>query len=88
VRDRWREAEGSRSWVVTRDEAISAGWFGTVDDSVVPRIGQEQVAARASVAYYDDRTASPSARAMVGQHGSFSPEETQVPLARWGAFAC
>lgn len=87
VRDRWRESEDSRAWVVTRDEAIAAGWFGPVDDDVVPRIGDVLVAARAAVAYYDARTATPSALAMVGQHGSFSPDETQVPLARWGAFA-
>jgi hypothetical protein len=87
VRDRWLEAEGARSWVVTRAEAVEAGWFGTVDDAVLPRIGDVLVAARGLVAYYDARTATPSALAMVGQHGSFSPEETQVPLARWGAFA-
>ena len=87
VRDRWLEAEGSRSWVVTRSEAMADGWFGTMDDAVLPRIGHVLVAARGVVAYYDDRTASASARAMVGQHGSFSPEESQVPLARWGAFA-
>lgn len=87
VRDRWLEAEGARSWVATRAEAIEAGWFGPVDDTVLPRIGDVLVAARGSVAYYDARTATPSALAMVGQHGSLSPEETQVPLARWGAFA-
>lgn len=87
VRDRWRDEEGSRSWVVTREEAVAAGWFGPVADPVLPRIGDVLVAARASVAYYDDRTATPRSRAMVGQHGSFSPEETQVPLARWGAFS-
>ena len=87
VRDRWLDAEGARSWVVTRDEAIAAGWFGKVDDAVRRRIGDVLIAARGSIAYYDDRTASASARAMVGQHGSFSPEETRIPLARWGAFA-
>lgn len=87
VRDRWLESEGARAWVVTRDEAVAAGWFGRVDADVLPRIGDVLIAARGVVAYYDDRTASASARAMVGQHGSFSPEETQIPLARWGAFA-
>lgn len=87
VRDRWLDAEGSRSWVVTRDEAIAAGWFGIVDDGVRDRIGDVVVAARGLVAYYDARTATASALAMVGQHGSFSPDEMQVPLARWGAFA-
>ena len=87
VRDRWLESEGARAWVVTRDEAVAAGWFGMVDADVLPRIGDVLIAARGVVAYYDERTASASARAMVGQHGSFSAEETQIPLARWGAFA-
>ncbi|GAA1697494.1 alkaline phosphatase family protein [Microcella alkalica] len=84
---RWRAAEGSRSWIVSRDEAIAADWFGHVAPEVAPRIGDVLVAARSRVAYYDERTATPRALAMVGQHGSFSPEETRIPLARWGAFA-
>ena len=86
--ERWRASEGSRAWVVTRDEAIAAGWFGgPVADHVVPRIGDVLVAARSRVAYYDERRATPQALAMVGQHGSLSPEELRIPLARWGAFA-
>ncbi len=87
VRDRWLAAEGGRSWVVTRDEAIAAGWFGPVSDAARSRLGDVIVAARAQVAYYDGRTATDRALAMVGQHGSFSPDELRVPLARWGAFA-
>lgn len=87
VRDRWLAAEGGRSWVVTRDEAIAAGWFGPVSDAVRSRLGDVIVAARAQVAYYDGRTATDRALAMVGQHGSFSSDERRVPLARWGAFA-
>lgn len=87
VRDRWLEAEGGRAWIATREEAIAAGWFGTVTAAVLPRIGDVIVAARAQVAYYDARTATDRARAMVGQHGSFSPDEMRVPLALWGGFA-
>lgn len=88
VLDRWRESEGGRAWVATRAQAISAGWFGpTVDREVVPRIGDILVAARKSIAYYDSRTASAQALAMVGQHGSWSPDEVIVPLLRFGAFA-
>ena len=87
VRDRWLDAEGSRSWVATRHEAIEAGWFGEVAANVESRIGDVLVAARAQVAYYDARTATAQSLAMVGQHGSFSPDELRVPLARWGAFA-
>ncbi|MGA1811680.1 nucleotide pyrophosphatase/phosphodiesterase family protein [Frondihabitans sp. 4ASC-45] len=81
----WHESEDARSWVVTRDEAIEAGWFGPVDASVRPRIGDLLVAARKGIAYYAD--ADVRGRGMVGQHGSWSAEESQVPLARFGAFA-
>lgn len=87
VAERWLESEGSRAWVVTRAEAIAAGWFGRVLPSVEDRIGDVIVAARAEVAYYDERAAERSALAMVGQHGSFSDAERRVPLSRWGAFA-
>lgn len=83
----WREAEGDRAWVATRDEAIAAGWFGPVDREVAPRIGDVLVAARARVAYYDERVPGDSGLSMVGQHGSFSPEELRVPFLRLGAVA-
>jgi predicted AlkP superfamily pyrophosphatase or phosphodiesterase len=85
---RWQESEGSRSWVVSRAEAIESGWFGaTVTDAVAPRIGDIIVAARKAIAYYDSRDPKRAGRNMVGQHGSWSPEETTVPLLRFGAFA-
>lgn len=87
LRDRWRDAEGSRSWVMSRDEAIAAGLFGAVDPAVVPRIGDIIVAARAGIAYYDDRLEDKGAQRMVGQHGSLTNEERTVPLIRLGAFA-
>jgi hypothetical protein len=82
----WRASEGERSWVATRDEAIAAGWFGAVRPEVVSRIGDLVVAARKGIAYYRS-DANPRSRAMVGQHGSWSPDEVQVPLVRLGAFA-
>ena len=87
VRARWAEAEGGRSWVMSRDEAIGAGLFGRVDAAVRGRIGDVLVAARAGIVYYDDRLVDKAAQKMVGQHGSLSPEETTVPLIRLGAFA-
>jgi len=80
---RWRASEGSRSWIVSKREALTSGWFGeTVADSVVPRIGDIIVAARKAVAYYDSRT---GASAMIGQHGSWTIDETAIPLLRFGA---
>jgi predicted AlkP superfamily pyrophosphatase or phosphodiesterase len=87
VLERWRAAESSRAWVVSRAEALAAGWFGDVEPSILPRIGDVLIAARSRVAYYDERTSDARSLAMVGQHGSLSGEEMRVPLARWGAFA-
>lgn len=83
----WRDAEGARAWVASRAEAVAAGWFGAVvEPQVLPRIGDVIVAARKRVTFYDSRNASASSRAMIGQHGSLTPEETRVPLIRLGAF--
>jgi hypothetical protein len=82
----WRSSEDSRSWVVTREEAIAAGWFGEVRPEVESRIGDIIVAARKAIAYYQS-SLSARAMAMVGQHGSWSPAELRVPLVRFGAFA-
>ncbi|MES2169628.1 MAG: nucleotide pyrophosphatase/phosphodiesterase family protein [Actinomycetota bacterium] len=84
VLERWRAAEGGRSWIVSREEAIESGWFGpVVDPEVAPRIGDLIVAARKQVAYYDSRAGVPQ---MIGQHGSWTAEETSIPLLRFGAF--
>jgi hypothetical protein len=82
----WHESEESRSWVVTKAQAIDAGWFGEVLPEVLPRIGDLIVAARKGVAYYSS-TAPERSRQMVGQHGSWSAAELNVPLVRLGAFA-
>jgi hypothetical protein len=85
VAGRWRDTYGPRAWVATRDEAIAADWFGPVDAAVRPRIGDVLVAARRTHAFYVDE--DDTARRMIGQHGSLTPEETQIPLLRFGAFA-
>ena len=84
---RWQEREGARSWVVTRDEVIAAGWFGAVLPEVLLRMGDIFVAARKNVAYYDSRTITSHTTHMVGQHGSLTPQELKVPVLRFGAFA-
>jgi hypothetical protein len=86
ILDAWRQTEGDRAWVLTRDEAIDAGWFGDVDPAVRPRIGDIVVAAAKNIAYYDARKPSDPSRRMVGQHGSWNTDELIVPLLRFGAF--
>ncbi|MCU1475562.1 MAG: alkaline phosphatase family protein, partial [Subtercola sp.] len=87
VVEAWRAAEGHRAWVLTRAEAIEAGWFGAVLPGIQPRIGDLIVAARKNIAYYDSRRTPVSKRTMIGQHGSWSDDELFVPLLRFGAFA-
>lgn len=84
VRARWQAAEGGRAWIATRDEVVAAGFFGDVDPDVIPRIGDIVVAARKRIAYYLDE--SDRGRTMIGQHGSLTPEETSIPLLRFGSF--
>lgn len=83
----WHSAEGERSHVVHRDDAIDAGWFGTVTDVARERIGDVLVTPRGESVYYIDGIATPQSIAMVGQHGGLSRTETLVPILRAGAFA-
>ncbi|GAA3625307.1 alkaline phosphatase family protein [Microbacterium awajiense] len=86
--DAWRDAESGRSWVLSRAEAVASGLFGAhVDHAVAARLGDVLVAARATIAYYDDRVADKAPQKMIGQHGSLTDQERIVPLLRLGAYA-
>jgi hypothetical protein len=87
VAEAWDDRFGESSWVATRAQAITAGWFGeAVSTEVIDRIGDVLVAPRKRVAFYDDRFGDDPGRGMVGQHGSLTPEERSVPLLRLGSW--
>ncbi|EHB47780.1 type I phosphodiesterase/nucleotide pyrophosphatase [Mycolicibacterium rhodesiae JS60] len=76
----WRETLADHAWVVSRDEAIAAGWFGgAVDDRVRPRIGDIVAAAKGTAALVR-RTVEPMESALIGHHGSLTTAEQRVPL--------
>jgi hypothetical protein len=76
----WRETLGDRAWVVTRAQAIDAGWFGIrVADSVRPRIGDVVAAARGAAALVR-RTMEPVESMLIGHHGSLTTAEQRIPL--------
>ena len=80
VLDAWREKLGERAWVVSREEAIAAGWFGDrVRDEVRPRIGDVIAAARGAAAVVR-RTVEPLESSLIGHHGSLTSAEQHVPL--------
>ncbi|QDG63908.1 alkaline phosphatase family protein [Pseudarthrobacter sp. NIBRBAC000502771] len=77
----WKARFGTRIWAFTRGEAIAGGLFGAdVRPAVEGRIGDVMIAARDAVALYDGRRMRPTAMEVVGQHGSLTKAEREVPL--------
>ena len=69
-----------RAWVVSRDDAVAAGWFGErVTDEARQRIGDVVVAARGTSGVVR-RTVEPIESSLIGQHGSFTSAEQRIPL--------
>jgi hypothetical protein len=76
----WRETLAQRAWVVSRDEAIAAGWFGDrISDDARFRIGDIVAAARGSAGIMR-RAVETLLSSLIGQHGSLTPAEQEVPL--------
>lgn len=75
----WQQTLGHDAVVLVRDDAIERGWFGAVAPDVRERIGDVIAVATADV-----RLALPSrdaaVSALIGQHGSLTPAEMEVPL--------
>ena len=76
----WTEVLGDRGIVRSREDAVAAGWFGTVLPEHLPRIGDVVVAMRGRVAVVDSRRARPELLALLGLHGSLSDDEVAVPV--------
>ena len=75
----WQVTLGDSAWTVGRDEAIAAGWFGSVSLAMADRIGDVVAAARGSSAVVAT-VAEPRESRLVGMHGSLTPSEQRVPL--------
>ncbi|HEY8643550.1 MAG TPA: alkaline phosphatase family protein [Candidatus Dormibacteraeota bacterium] len=76
----WRELLGDSMWIMSREEAIAAGWFGpTVPDRVRPRIGDVVAAAYKPVGVTEQEVFKLEAL-LIGHHGSLTPEEQLVPF--------
>ncbi|WP_309079980.1 alkaline phosphatase family protein [Zhihengliuella sp.] len=84
VAEAWRREFGRRVWVLRREAAIAAGFLGAPEDlrgGVAERLGDVLVLPRETdLALYDGRRVAPHAFDMVGQHGSLTRAEREVPL--------
>ena len=75
----WQATLGDRAWVVSRDEAVEQGWFGSVEPRAGARIGDVVAAMRGRSAVVATQ-AEPRESALIGMHGSLTPDEQRVPL--------
>ncbi len=76
----WKASLDDRMWILSREEAIAAGWFGPdVLDDVRARIGDVIAAAYGPVGIFQ-RSVDSGQAGLVGHHGSLTPEEQLVPL--------
>lgn len=79
VVDTWSEVLGDRATVLTRDDAIARGWFGAVQPSVLPRLGDVMVACQGDTAVMSSRDFAYE-DTLVGLHGSLTSTEMLIPI--------
>lgn len=79
VAESWQIALGDAAWVMTRDEAVTAGLFGPVVADHVDRIGDVLALARGDVALVSEEVDRPVS-SLLGQHGSLTEDDLRVPL--------
>jgi hypothetical protein len=80
VLDAWRDTLAGRAWVVSREEAVDAGWFGPrVRSEWLARVGDVVAVARSGYAVVAS-AAEPLESTFTGHHGSLTTAEQHVPL--------
>ena len=83
----WEEGLGGGATVMTREQLVDEGWLGPLADGVLERVGDITVACIDSLVAYRESRASPTSMAMVGQHGSLTAREREIPVIPTGAWA-
>lgn len=81
VADTWRSVLGERAEVLTRAEAINAGWLGPVTVDHAARVGDVVVVCRDDYAVLGaPESDSPHVDVLIGAHGALTEAEMAVPL--------
>jgi hypothetical protein len=76
----WRAVLGEAAWVVGRDEAIEAGWFGPVPEQHLARVGDVVAACHDAYVVVASTTDNPIEARLVAYHGSYTATEMVIPL--------
>jgi hypothetical protein len=71
---------GSAAWVVSREEAVAAGWYGPVPEAHLPRVGDVVVACHDRYAVLDTGREPDLVGRLIAYHGSYTAVEMGVPL--------
>ena len=79
VRGTWSDFLGDRAEVLTRETAIERGWFGPVDEKVLPRIGDVLVAGTGVFGVFSSKDFGYE-MSLLGLHGSLTPDEMLIPI--------
>lgn len=75
----WREFLGNRADVLSREDAVEAGWFGPVGPLALDRIGDVVVAMKDTAVVVRSQ-AEPVLSKLIGIHGSRTPPELSIPV--------
>lgn len=78
VHDRWSNALGDRATVLTRDQAITSGLFGEVDEGLADRIGDVVAIAHDNWSLAS-RVVDARTSGLRGLHGALTDDEIHVP---------
>lgn len=76
----WSERVGERGWVVPMDEAVDLGLFGAVEARISPRLADVLVMMEGPYGIWDSRVMTQTVGQLVGQHGSLTPAEVNIPV--------
>jgi hypothetical protein len=76
----WSGVLGDAAWVVSRDEAVAAGWFGPMPEEHLQRVGDVVAVCRDDYVVLATRTDPPKVATMIAFHGSATPAEMMIPL--------
>ncbi|MGC9667329.1 alkaline phosphatase family protein [Planosporangium sp. 12N6] len=76
----WRSVLGDGAWIVPREEAVAAGWFGPVPERHLARIGDVVVACHDRTVVVASRSEPSFVARMIAFHGSYTAAEMRIPL--------
>ncbi len=76
----WRSVLGAAAQVVTRDEAVAAGWFGPVPQAHLARIGDVVAVCQDRYVLLATKHEDKRVGKLVAYHGAMTAEESAIPL--------